>query len=178
MTKINHEIPAIWKELLEKKEWLQEGDIAMGFSPSFGEESGWFGDFPDMEKKLVFLGQADGTGAEYAIFWVDETKPLAENPTIFLGSEGSILMASSDLKGLLQLISIGNEPTDYGPLRFAVDEEYEGHCLADYREWLETKGIQPIDLEICEEESDKIVQEATAKYGKALEDFLEEVGFD
>ena len=178
MTKINHEIPAIWKELLEKKEWLQEGDISNGFSPSFGEESGWFGDFPDMAKKLISLGQADGTGAEYAIFWADETKPLAENPTIFLGSEGSILMASSDLKGLLQLISIGNEPTDYGPLQFEVDEEYEGHYLADFREWLETKGIQPIDLENCEEESGKIVQEATQKYGKALEDFLEEVGFD
>ena len=118
------------------------------------------------------------TYQEYAVFWVDDTKPLAENPTIFLGSEGSILMASSDLKGLLQLISIGNEPTDYGPLQFEVDEEYEGHYLADFREWLETKGIQPIDLENCEEESGKIVQEATQKYGKALEDFLAEVGFD
>ena len=57
-------------------------------------------------------------------------------------------------------------------------KEREGFYLDDFREWLESKGIEPIDLDNGEEEGRKIVRQAMAKYGKELENFLKDIGYE
>ena len=189
MAEVNLEIPKIWKELLKKKEWLGEGDIAGCFCPGFDDGKEWFSNYFGTDdlallSRLVYLGQADGTGAAYAILIVDEKKPLEENPVIFIDSEAFVLLASSNLIGLLQLLSIGVDPMGFESdeeimeLTFCPDEEREGFYLDDFREWLESKGIKPIDLENGEEEGRKIVRQAMAKYGKELEKFLIDSGYE
>ena len=84
MAEMNLEIPKIWKELLKKKEWLGEGDIAGCFCPGFDDGKEWFSNYFGTDdlallSRLVYLGQADGTGAAYAILIVDEKKPLEES---------------------------------------------------------------------------------------------------
>jgi hypothetical protein len=67
----------------------------------------------------------DGTGG-YAAFWlVREDQPLAEQPIVFLGSEGETGMVAGDLPSFLWLVADGSGPAE------AVSKPKRGSRPAD-----------------------------------------------
>ncbi|MFB9558164.1 SMI1/KNR4 family protein [Streptomyces roseoviridis] len=59
----------------------------------------------------------DGTGGQVAFHRVRPGRPPAEQPVVFLGSEGEVRVLARDLSGFLWLLADG-----YGPLDFVWSE--------------------------------------------------------
>ncbi|MFD0276989.1 SMI1/KNR4 family protein [Kitasatospora sp. NPDC127111] len=74
----------------------------------------------------------DGTGGLAALWLVRPGRPLAEQPVVFLGSEGESGLVAGNLSDLLWVLADG-----FGPLEAAVDDEREPRpapALADLAE--------------------------------------------
>jgi hypothetical protein len=86
----------------------------------------------------------DGTGG-YAAFWlVREDQPLADQPIVFLGSEGEMGVVAADLSAFLWLVADGSGPREAVehpkrasrpiPELSAVAEKYAGGARRSARE--------------------------------------------
>ncbi|WFB08413.1 SMI1/KNR4 family protein [Streptomyces sp. LX-29] len=63
----------------------------------------------------------DGSGG-YAAFWLARPdRPLADQPVVFFGSEGSLGVVAPDLDGFLWLLADG-----FGPMEAVENPEWEG----------------------------------------------------
>ncbi|MGA5729889.1 SMI1/KNR4 family protein [Streptomyces seoulensis] len=82
---------------------------------SEAETTDWFRSWtgnPEVDGAAFRVFGQDGTGG-YAAFWlVRESRPLSEQPVVFLGSEGETGVIAPDLAGFLWLLADGFGPKE------------------------------------------------------------------
>ncbi|MBC2287316.1 WG repeat-containing protein [Listeria farberi] len=192
-------IPALWKELLAKGwTWkmptrgnadspFSKGVIVWNTNKEDVEDFlGFFGgEYKVLSKKLLYLANADGTGAQYYYFIVDEDQPVENNPIVFIGTEGELDLVCSNLNEFLQLLSVdavprGTQPDDEELLCYFKDVDDEASSYIEYYvEWLITKNITPIVVSKDTVEYGKaIIEKANKTYGAPWKDFLETIIVD
>jgi hypothetical protein len=93
---------SLWVDFEPFEEFLDSEDTADWFRSWTGNPEA------DAEQFRVFGQTADGG---YAAFWlVREDQPLAEQPIVFLGSEGETGVVACDLSSFLWLVADGSGP--------------------------------------------------------------------
>lgn len=189
-------IPAIWKELLAKGwTWkmptrgnadspFSKGVIIWDYKKEDVESFlGFFSkDYEAISKRLLYLANADGTGAEYYYFIVDENQPVENNPIVFIGTEGELDLVCSNLNEFLQLLSVDAEPMGTQPddeeliIYFKDANDEKSSYFENYIEWLLSKNIAPINInEDTEEYGTAIIEKANKTYGESWNAFLETI---
>jgi hypothetical protein len=101
----------------------------------------------------------DGTGGLAAIWCVRPGRPLAEQPVVFLGSEGECGVVAGNLSGLLWVLADG-----FGPREAAVDEDREARPDAALTLLAERHATTP-----CRP-AREIIAEAQAEFASFAED--------
>jgi hypothetical protein len=119
---------------------------------------------PEAEAEFCVFG-ADGTGSLVA-FWLVHDRPLAEQPVVFLGSEGAgeIAAVAKDLTDFLALIAAGVGP------REARSGALEGTPLPEVKALLARHFPS-----YAPRSPSEIVAEARATYGHIEERLMEEL---
>jgi hypothetical protein len=116
----------------------------------------------EFQEKLKVLGQANGSGSQYA-FWEDvKGKKLGEMPIVVFGDEGGIHVVAENLLQLMHLLTFDSEiSVDHDEVYFYKDkDEHEGtEDGPKYSVWIkENFNLDPI------EKPDDIIKKAQAKY--------------
>ncbi len=119
---------------------------------------------PEFQEKLKVLGQANGSGSQYA-FWENvKGKNLNQQPIVVFGDEGGVHIVAENLLQLMHLLTFDCEISVYwDEVYFYKDtDEHDG---TDYNEeycaWLQ----ENFNLEtISKEKVDEIIENAQNKY--------------
>ncbi|MFG2828206.1 SMI1/KNR4 family protein [Streptomyces sp. NPDC048434] len=101
----------------------------------------------------------DGTGGLAAIWCVRPGRPLAEQPVVFMGSEGECGVVAGDLSGFLWVLADG-----FGPMEAVVYEEREARPDAALAEIAERYAATP------RRPAQEIITEARAEFATFAED--------
>ncbi|WP_406438256.1 SMI1/KNR4 family protein [Streptomyces sp. NBC_01613] len=101
----------------------------------------------------------DGTGGLAALWCVRPGRPLADQPVVFLGSEGDRGVVAGNLSDFLWVLADG-----LGPMEVVEHEQYEGRPNAALTELAERHAITP------RRAVREIVTEAQAEFATFSED--------
>ncbi|MEU7313474.1 hypothetical protein [Streptomyces sp. NPDC007083] len=131
----------------------------------YGRDIDWFcGDAPDsyLERLLPFA-YATGSGSFYALWRCDDRADLATLPVIFFGDEGELSVAASNLRELLQLLTLKDEYDDELNVEIAPERQ-------QYLEWLDRNFGLPA-LESFDNVGGEELKVCTRRFGEWLLEF-------
>ena len=129
------DVPPVLSELADLRESFLGGDFSVDYEPysGFSADPLWFLDDADdaaAEQARFRVFGRDYTGGTVAFWLVREDADLADQPVVFVGSEGEVGTVAADLSDYLWLLAAGWGPAeavsggvDYDPYRDFDAEE-------------------------------------------------------
>lgn len=127
--------PPALSEVAQLRESFLQGDFSVDFEayPAFSSEPLWFLEASDapaiVQSRFRVIGR-DCSGGTVAIWLVREDADIADQPVVFVGSEGEAGTVAADLSDFLWLLAAGWGPmeavwggADYDPYREFDDAE-------------------------------------------------------
>ncbi|MFJ4779355.1 SMI1/KNR4 family protein [Streptomyces sp. NPDC088762] len=121
----------------------------------------WTGNH-DLDGDAYRVFGQDGSGGLAAIWRVRPGRPLAEQPVVFMGSEGEVGVVAGDLSGLLWVLADG-----FGPREAALHREREARPDAVLSEIAARHATSP------RRPAREIITEAQAEFASFEEDLDE-----
>ena len=122
------------------------------------------------------FAQANQSGSSYA-FWLLEEN-IDHCPIVVFGDEGGCYVVAENLKDFLHFLSYDVQISVYEGVSFYKDEDdyEESEQRQLYIDWLKSNlNLEPINEET---EVEKLIQKASHKYQKQLDDFLAKFGVE
>ncbi|MFD6275401.1 SMI1/KNR4 family protein [Streptomyces sp. NPDC060209] len=144
-----------------------EGDYRIDFEPDTRFESAewttdhfrrWTGN-PDVDGNAYLVFGQDGAGGQAMIWRARPGKPLADQPVVFLGSEGEGGVVAGSLSDFLWVLADG-----YGPMEAALADEFESEPDEQLTRVAERHATTP------RRTTEEIVTEARAEFPTFKED--------
>uniref|UniRef100_A0AAU2JQL5 SMI1/KNR4 family protein n=1 Tax=Streptomyces sp. NBC_00049 TaxID=2903617 RepID=A0AAU2JQL5_9ACTN len=121
----------------------------------------WTGNH-DLDGAAYRVFGQDGSGGLAAVWCVREGRPLAEQPVVFMGSEGEVGVVAGDLSGMLWVLADG-----FGPREAALYKEREARPDAALAAIAERHATGPRRPAL------EIITEAQAEFASFEEDLDE-----
>lgn len=122
----------------------------------------WTGN-DDIDKSEFLVFGMDGTGG-YAAFWLKRPESkLTDQPIVFLGSEGEVLVLAQSFGDYLWLLAEG-----YGPCEVANEEPASKEFTSDFLSFAEKHST------VAKRSSDEILESANAEFPD-FEEYIDEM---